>query len=74
MNVGAIEKSTGIHKKITTKNEKGDLSKEDVERFGQEAEILKAENETFRERIEAKNKLDAYIAKMKESLLDQKLN
>ncbi|RHY48310.1 hypothetical protein DYB30_014199, partial [Aphanomyces astaci] len=38
LNVSAIEKSTGKENKITITNDKGRLSKDDIERMVQEAE------------------------------------
>jgi len=54
LNVNAIEKSTGKNNKITITNEKGRLSKEDIERMVKEAEKYKDEDEKIRLRIEAK--------------------
>ncbi|XP_004648319.1 heat shock 70 kDa protein-like [Octodon degus] len=45
LNVSAVDKSTGKENKITITNDKGRLSKEDIERMVQEAEKYKAEDE-----------------------------
>ena len=45
LNVGAEDKSTGKSNKITITNDKGRLSKEDIERMVQEAEKYKQEDE-----------------------------
>merc|ERR1712022_104166 len=55
LNVNALEKSTGKENKITITNDKGRLSKEDVERMVQEAEQFKAEDEANASRVQAKN-------------------
>ena len=68
MNVNAVEKSTGKSNKITITNEKGRLSKDDIEKLVQEAEKYKAEDEAIRKRVEAKNGLDAYLANVKNTL------
>merc|ERR1711923_205949 len=55
LNVSATDKSTGKENKITITNDKGRLSKEDIEKMVNEAERYKAEDEKQRERISAKN-------------------
>merc|ERR1712166_595061 len=55
LNVSAVEKSTGKEQKITITNDKGRLSKEDVERMVAEAEQFKEEDDKNAERIEAKS-------------------
>ena len=61
LNVSACEKSTGKSNKITITNDKGRLSKEDIERMVEEAERYKQEDEQVRQRIEAKNRLEEQI-------------
>jgi hypothetical protein len=60
LNVSAEDKSTGKKNKITITNEKGRLSKEDIERMVQEAERFKDEDEQAKKKIEAKNSLETY--------------
>jgi len=60
LNVSAIEKSTGRENKITITNDKGRLSKDEVERMVAEAEKYKAEDEANASRIQAKNGLENY--------------
>ena len=48
------KKSTGKLNKITITNDKGRLSKEEIEKMVQEAEKYKAEDDIHKERIEAK--------------------
>ncbi|TOF74233.1 hypothetical protein CGJ15_27235, partial [Vibrio parahaemolyticus] len=55
LNVSAVDKSTGKENKITITNDKGRLSKEEIERMVQDAEKYKAEDEKQRDRISAKN-------------------
>ncbi|CAO2609103.1 Heat shock 70 kDa protein 1-like [Lemmus lemmus] len=50
LNVTAMDKSTGKANKITITNDKGRLSKEEIERMVQEAEKYKAEDEGQREK------------------------
>merc|ERR1719360_256664 len=51
LNVSALEKSTGKENKITITNDKGRLSKEDIEKMVNDAEQYKAEDEKQRDRI-----------------------
>merc|ERR1712159_428055 len=72
LNVNAIEKSTGTEKKITITNDKGRLSKEDVEKMHADAEKYAKEDELFREKTEAKNALENYCYNLKNTLNDEK--
>jgi heat shock 70kDa protein 1/2/6/8 len=71
--VSAADKATGKHEKITITNEKGRLSKDDIEKMVQEAERFKDEDNKIKARIEAKNGLENYIFQMKNTLNDEKL-
>ncbi|KAL6263171.1 hypothetical protein P5V15_005973 [Pogonomyrmex californicus] len=73
LNVSAIEKSTGKENKITITNDKGRLSKEDIERMVNEAEKYRSEDEQQRERIAAKNALESYCFNMKSTMEDDKV-
>ena len=70
LNVSASEKSTGKSQKITITNDKGRLSKEDIERMVQEAERYKTEDEEIRDRVTAKSDLENYMFQVKGSLKD----
>jgi len=65
LNVSASEKSTGKSNKIAITNDKGRLSKEEIERMVAEAEKYKNEDEEMREKIEAKNNLEAQLYQVK---------
>jgi len=73
LNVSAVDKSTGKENKITITNDKGRLSKEDIERMVQEAEKYKGDDEKQRQRISAKNAVESYCFNMKSTLEDEKL-
>ncbi|PLB45378.1 molecular chaperone Hsp70 [Aspergillus steynii IBT 23096] len=73
MNVSAIEKGTGKTNKITITNDKGRLSKEDIERMLAEAEKFKEEDEAEASRIQAKNGLESYAYSLKNTLNEGKL-
>merc|ERR1712093_786729 len=68
LNVNAEDKSTGKSQKITITNDKGRLSKEDIERMVSEAEKYKAEDESNKSRVEAKNGLENYAYSMRNSM------
>lgn len=74
MNVSAIEKGTGKSNKITITNDKGRLSKEEIERMLSEAEKYKAEDEAESGRIQAKNGLESYAYSLKNTISEGKLN
>uniref|UniRef100_A0A8I3PNP8 Heat shock protein family A (Hsp70) member 8 n=1 Tax=Canis lupus familiaris TaxID=9615 RepID=A0A8I3PNP8_CANLF len=73
LNVSAVDKSTGKENKITNTNDKGRLSKEDIERMVQEAEKYKVEDEKQRDKVSSKNSLESYAFNMKTTVEDEKL-
>merc|ERR1719266_1114060 len=73
LNVSAVDKSSGKSENITITNDKGRLSKEDIERMVSDAEKFKAEDDKQKERIAAKNGLESYCFNMKSTIEDEKL-
>jgi len=73
LNVSAEDKSTGKANKITITNDKGRLSKEDIERMVNEAEKYAEEDEIAKGKIAAKNSFESYIFNVKNHLDDEKL-
>jgi heat shock protein 1/8 len=73
LNVSACDKSTGKINKITITNDKGRLSKEDIERMVEEAEKYKQEDDMTRQKIEAKNSLENYAYNVRNTIKDEKL-
>ncbi|KAI9298496.1 heat shock protein HSS1 [Neoconidiobolus thromboides FSU 785] len=73
LNVTAADKSTGRSNKITITNDKGRLSKEDIERMVAEAEKYKSEDEAAAARISAKNGLESYAYNLRNTLNDEKV-
>jgi L1 cell adhesion molecule like protein len=61
LNVSAVEKGTGKDSKITITNDKGRLSKEDIEKMVQEAEKFKKEDDERSELINARNNLENMV-------------
>ena len=70
LNVNATDKAGGKTNKITITNDKGRLSKEDIERMVSEAEKYKEEDNRHKERIDARNGLENYIYSVKNSTDD----
>ncbi|RMY91775.1 hypothetical protein D0862_09650 [Hortaea werneckii] len=73
MNVSALEKGTGKTNKIVITNDKGRLSKEEIERMLAEAEKYKEEDEAEAARIQAKNGLESYAYSLKNTIQDEKV-
>ncbi|GCF00394.1 Hsp70 chaperone [Zygosaccharomyces mellis] len=68
LNVSAVEKGTGKTNKITITNDKGRLSKEDIERMVAEAEKFKEEDEKEASRIQSKNQLESIAYSLKSTV------
>jgi L1 cell adhesion molecule like protein len=60
LNVSAVDTASGKSSKITITNDKGRLSKEDIDRMVQQAEEYKEADEKAKRKIEAKNKLENF--------------
>ena len=73
MHVSAVDKSTGRENKITITNDKGRLTKEDIEKMVRDAEKFKDEDDKQKDRISAKNSLESYAFNMKATMEDEKL-
>jgi len=72
LNVSAEDKSTGSKNKITITNEKGRMSKEEVERLVEEAKTYAAEDEKNRKKVEARNALEQYAYASRQAIRDEK--
>ncbi|CAO1422865.1 unnamed protein product [Diamesa tonsa] len=70
LNVSAKDNSTGKQEKITIKNDKGRLSKADIDRMLSEAEKYREEDEKQQQRIVARNQLESYIFGCKQAAED----
>ncbi|TEB31233.1 heat shock protein 70 [Coprinellus micaceus] len=73
LNVSAHDKTTGKSNRITITNDKGRLSKEEIDRMVSEAEKYKAEDEAAAARIQSKNGLESYAYNLRNSIQDDKL-
>ncbi|CAK7202292.1 Hsp70 chaperone [Sporothrix eucalyptigena] len=74
MNVSAVEKGTGKSNQIVITNDKGRLSKDDIERMLAEAEKFKEEDEAEGRRVAAKNGLESYAYSLRNTLSDSKVD
>ncbi|KCV70081.1 heat shock protein s [Fonticula alba] len=73
LNVSAVDKSTGHSNKITITNDKGRLSKEEIERMIADAEKYAKEDEIARERVQAKNDLETFAYNFRTTLSDDNI-
>lgn len=67
LNVSAEDKSTGRTNKITITNDKGRLSKAEIDKMVNDAEKYRSEDEAQRERVTARNQLENYIFSAKQA-------
>ncbi|CAM6048675.1 unnamed protein product [Sphagnum compactum] len=74
LNVSAEDKTAGVKNKITITNDKGRLSKVDIEKMVQDAEKYKAEDEEVKRKVDAKNGLENYAYNMKNTIRDDKIS
>ncbi|CAH6719601.1 endoplasmic reticulum chaperone BiP [[Candida] jaroonii] len=70
LKVEASDKGTGKSESITITNDKGRLSKEDIERMVQEAEEFAEQDQEIKAKIEARNSLENYCHLLKNQLSD----
>lgn len=68
LNVSAVEKGTGKTNKITITNDKGRLTKEDIEKMVKTAEEFKVADEEKRLVVEARNTLENYVYNVRNTL------
>jgi len=68
LNVSACEKAGGKTQKITITNDKGRLSKEEIEKMVADSEKFKAEDDIQKQRIDSKNSLESYCFQIKSTL------
>ncbi|XP_056397251.1 heat shock 70 kDa protein-like [Hyla sarda] len=73
LNVSAVDKSSGKQNKITITNDKGRLSKEEIEKMVQDAEKYKADDDAQREKVAAKNALESYAFSIKSMVEDENM-
>ena len=74
INVSALEKGTGKTNKIVITNDKGRLSKEEIERMLSEADKYKEEDAAESSRISAKNALESNAYSLRNTISDPKVD
>ena len=67
----AADKTTGKEEKITITNDKGRLSKDEIEKMVNDAEEYKRQDEEKFKNVEARNALESYLYNTKSSLTDE---
>lgn len=71
LSVTAHEKGTGKSETITVTNDKGRLSKEEIEAMIRDAEKFADQDKELKEKIDAKNSLENYIYTMRNTIEDK---
>ncbi|KAH7437989.1 hypothetical protein KP509_05G099800 [Ceratopteris richardii] len=72
-NVSGEDKTTRQKKKITVINDKGRLSKEEIEKMVQDAKKYKSEDEEHKKKVDSKNSLENYAYNMRNTIRDEKI-
>lgn len=71
LTVSANEKGTGKTETISITNDKGRLTKEEIEAMIADAEKFADEDKAIKERVDAKHQLDNYIHQMRNTIEDK---
>ncbi|ODV88878.1 hypothetical protein CANCADRAFT_130416 [Tortispora caseinolytica NRRL Y-17796] len=70
LKVSATDKGTGKSESITITNDKGRLSKEEIDRMVEEAEKYAEQDAALRDRIEARSGLEMYATSLRNQAMD----
>jgi len=73
LQVSAADKATGKTENITITNDKGRLSKEEIDQMVADADRFRAQDDAIRKKIEAKNGFENYCFQMRNTLNDEKM-
>lgn len=71
LSVTAHEKGTGKQESITITNDKGRLSKEEIDAMIRDSEKFAEQDKLLKEKIDAKNSLENYLYTMKNTIEDK---
>ena len=71
LTVSASDKGTGKKETITITNDKGRLTKEEIEQMIADSEKYAEEDKAIKEKIDARNTFENYIYQMKNSVTDK---
>jgi len=66
LNVSAVDRSTGKQNNIKITNDKGRLTKEEIDRMVADAERYKQQDEQLRDSMAARNNLESYVFSLKQ--------
>merc|ERR1712187_930266 len=72
LNVSAEDKTTGVKSSITITNDKGRLSQEEIKRMVEDSEKYKAEDESHKELVDAKNSLENTAYSLRNTIKEEK--
>jgi heat shock protein 5 len=70
LTVNAHEKGTGQSESLTITNDKGRLTKEEIEKMIEEAEQFADQDKEIKEKLDAKHQLENYIYQMRNTIED----
>ncbi len=73
LTVSGLEKSTGKSEEIKVTNDKGHLTKEEIEKMIADAELFREADETAKAIVDARNNLEGMVYQMKSALSDEKI-
>jgi len=73
LNVSALDKGTGKSSRITITNDKGRLSKDEIDKMVRDAETYAEDDKVAKERIEAKNGVESLAYTLRQTLKDEKV-
>uniref|UniRef100_A0A0E0KI38 Luminal-binding protein n=1 Tax=Oryza punctata TaxID=4537 RepID=A0A0E0KI38_ORYPU len=73
LHVTAADKAAGRSKSITITNDKGRLSQEEIDRMVRDAEEFAEEDRRVRERVDARNRLENYVYRMRSTVRDGRM-
>ncbi|XP_031259637.1 probable mediator of RNA polymerase II transcription subunit 37c [Pistacia vera] len=73
LNVSAEDKTTGMTNKITITNDKGRMSRDEIEKMVKEAEKYEAEDKEYKKKVEAKLSLEDYVYKMRHIVKSERI-
>ena len=74
LTVSGLEKSTGKSEEIKVTNDKGHLTKEEIEKMIADAELFREADENAKAIVDARNNLEGMIYQMKTSLSDDNMS
>nr|XP_027104464.1 probable mediator of RNA polymerase II transcription subunit 37c isoform X2 [Coffea arabica] len=73
LNVSAVHKTTGQKNHIIIANDRGRLSKEEIEKMVLEAEKFKFEDEEHKKKVKARNALEIFAYRMRKTIKLEKI-